>query len=55
MCCDYEGTEIDMVYASYSCEDTVKYAVGIIDTVAGKGFGSYAECGIVHEEPKGEK
>ena len=44
----YEGTDIEMVYASYPNEDP-KWAVGVVDRVAGERFGWYADCGIVYE------
>lgn len=46
----YDGTVIDMVPASYTHEDSKKAAVGIVNVVEGQGFGTYADCGIVHEE-----
>lgn len=48
----YEYTEIDVVYASNVLDDRAKFAVGIINWVAGEPFGYYAGCGIVHAEPK---
>ena len=46
----YQGTNIEMVYASEPLDDKLKLAVGIVDKIAGEKFGWYADCGIVHTE-----
>ena len=46
----YNGTDFEVVPASEPIAGETEYALGIIDYVAGKGFGCYADCGIVHEE-----